>query len=313
MSVESTPSSDRRALDRREVGGRYANYVLFVLVIVYVFNFLDRQILSILAEHIKADLGVSDAEIGFLYGTAFAVFYAVFGIPLGRLADVWVRRSLIAIGLAFWSVMTALSGLACSFTQLAAARIGVGIGEASASPAAFSLLSDCFPPRRRATVIAIYSSGIYIGAGLGLFIGGPSSTAGTWRFPAGERTVRTAVAGRVPRGRSARPAAGRWVATLREPERGAREGIARIEPHPFMAAWRELLAVVPPFTLIAAARRGRRALLQNIAAAGVVTIIVLVLIELIGNKTQWIALGVGVYAAISWAQNLAAQDRPRSR
>src|SRR5262245_36569526 len=108
--------------------GRYPAYVLGVLVLVYVFNFLDRQILSILAERIKADLGLTDAQIGFLYGTAFAVFYAIFGIPLGRLADVWDRRKLIALGLAVWSAMTALSGLARSFPALALARIGVGIG-----------------------------------------------------------------------------------------------------------------------------------------------------------------------------------------
>src|SRR5687767_7351676 len=113
-----------------EMGGPYARYVLFVLVIVYVFNFVDRQILSILAEPIKADLRITDAQLGYLYGTAFAVFYAVFGIPLGRLADAWDRRKLIAIGLAFWSVMTALSGLARSFAQLGLARIGVGVGEA---------------------------------------------------------------------------------------------------------------------------------------------------------------------------------------
>ncbi len=92
-----------------EVGGPYARYVLGVLVLVYVLNFLDRQIISILAEDIKADLGISDSQIGFLYGTAFAVFYALFGLPLGRLADVWSRRSLIALGLSFWSLMTAAS------------------------------------------------------------------------------------------------------------------------------------------------------------------------------------------------------------
>jgi MFS family permease len=138
-----------------EVGGRYAKYVLAVLVVVYIFNFIDRQILSILAEEIKADLGISDADIGFLYGTAFAVFYAVFGIPLGRLADVWTRKSLISIGLGFWSLMTALSGTARSFVALAGYRFGVGIGEPSATPAAFSMLSDYFPPNRRATVLAI--------------------------------------------------------------------------------------------------------------------------------------------------------------
>src|SRR5215470_3951440 len=90
---------------------RHARYVLAVLVLVYVFNFLDRQIVSILAERIRTDLGVTDAELGFLYGTAFAVFYALFGVPLGRLADVWDRRKLIALGLAVWSGMTVLSGL----------------------------------------------------------------------------------------------------------------------------------------------------------------------------------------------------------
>ena len=119
------------------MGGAYSHYVLFVLVIVYVFNFIDRNILSILSQDIQADLGVTDAQMGFLYGTVFAVFYAVFGIPLARFADVWVRRSLISVGLMFWSLMTAMSGFAKSFSMLAGFRIGVGIGEASASPAAF--------------------------------------------------------------------------------------------------------------------------------------------------------------------------------
>ena len=110
-------------------GPNYGRYVLFVLIIVYI-NFVDRQILSILAEEIKLDLGIGDAEIGFLYGTAFAVFYAVFGIPLGRLADVWNRKKLISIGLSFWSAMTAMSGFAQNFGQLAVCRFGVGIGEA---------------------------------------------------------------------------------------------------------------------------------------------------------------------------------------
>ena len=157
--------SDPEQKDAPKIGGRYAGYVTVVLVIVYVFNFIDRQIVTILAEEIKADLGISDAQIGFLYGTAFAVFYAIFGIPLGRLADTWTRKNLIAIGIGFWSLMTALSGTARSFASLAAYRVGVGIGEASATPAAFSMLSDYFRPAMRATVLAIYSSGIYIGAG----------------------------------------------------------------------------------------------------------------------------------------------------
>ena len=104
---------------------------------------------------IKASLRVDDAELGFLYGTAFAIFYSLFGIPLGRLADQWHRGRLIASGLAVWSLMTAASGLASSFAQLALARVGVGIGEASATPAAYSLLADHFPIRRRAVAISI--------------------------------------------------------------------------------------------------------------------------------------------------------------
>ena len=117
-------------------GRVYPWYVLAVLVLVYVLNFIDRQIVVILAERIKADLKVTDAQLGFLYGTVFAVFFAVFAIPLGRLADAWDRRRLIAWGTAFWSLMTVLSGLARGFGPLAFARLGVGAGEASAAPAA---------------------------------------------------------------------------------------------------------------------------------------------------------------------------------
>src|SRR5918997_1185130 len=163
--------------------GAYAWYALFVLVLVYIINFIDRQILSILVTDIKADLSVTDAQIGFLYGTAFAVFYALFGIPLGRLADSWYRGRLMAMGLALWSSMTALSGFANSFGMLAAARIGVGIGEASASPAAYSMISDRFPKERRATALSIYSSGLYIGGALRLPIGGAGPSGWNAAYP----------------------------------------------------------------------------------------------------------------------------------
>src|SRR5919107_3640179 len=145
--------------------GRYAWYALFVLVLVYMINFIDRQIISILAQDIKHDLHVDDAQIGFLYGTAFAVFYALFGIPLGRLADSWYRGRLIAIGLGLWSSMTMLSGFASSFGMLATARIGVGIGEASASPAAYSMISDSFPKEKRAAAPPPSSLGVSIFGG----------------------------------------------------------------------------------------------------------------------------------------------------
>src|ERR1035437_7180693 len=166
-------------------GRVYPWYVLAVLVLVYVLNFIDRQIVVILAERIKADLKVTDAQLGFLYGTVFAVFFAVFAIPLGRLADAWDRRRLIAWGTAFWSLMTVLSGLARGFGPLAFARLGVGAGEASAAPAAYSLLSDWFPRERRGAVLGFFSSGIFIGAGLGLGIGGLIVDRWDAAFPAG--------------------------------------------------------------------------------------------------------------------------------
>jgi len=160
------PASSEETLDRNstssqphdaptEVGGPYAYYGLSVVFVVYVFNFIVRQILSILLQPIKEDLQVSDTAMGFLTGFAFAVFYAIAGLPLARVADRWVRRSLIALSLATWSLMTAASGLARNFTDLALARVGVGIGEAGCTPPAHSLLSDYFPPEKRATVLAV--------------------------------------------------------------------------------------------------------------------------------------------------------------
>jgi MFS family permease len=163
------------------VGSPYAYYVLAVLFVVYIFNFIDRQILAILLEPIKQDLKISDTALGFLTGFAFAVFYTFAGLPLARIADRWVRRSLIAISLVTWSVMTAVSGLARGFTDLALARIGVGIGEAGATPPAHSLLSDYFPPEKRATVLSFYASGIYVGVGLGYWLGGWINDAYGWR------------------------------------------------------------------------------------------------------------------------------------
>ena len=161
-----------RAASEHVRGKWYPRYVLLVLLLVYIFNYVDRQILAILAEDIKADLGITDAQLGFLFGTAFSVFYATFGVALGRLADIWDRRKLIAVGVGFWSAMTALSGFARNFLVLAGCRFGVGIGEASAAPASYSILYDYFPPKVRTTVLAIYASGTYVGMGLGLVLGG---------------------------------------------------------------------------------------------------------------------------------------------
>jgi MFS family permease len=153
------------------VSAGYSYYVLALLFLVYVFNFVDRQVLSILLTPIKEDLGVSDTFMGFLTGFAFVVFYTFAGIPIARIADRTSRRTVIALGLTVWSLMTAVSGLARNGVELALARVGVGVGEAAGTPPAHSLLSDYFGPKRRATALSIYAMGVFVGVA-GAFIGG---------------------------------------------------------------------------------------------------------------------------------------------
>ena len=292
------------------VGG-YGWYALFVLVLVYMVNFIDRQIISILAESIKRDLQLEDAQIGFLYGTAFAVFYALFGIPLGRLADSWYRGRLMAMGLALWSSMTALSGFASSFGMLAAARIGVGIGEASASPAAYSMISDYFPKERRGTALSIYSSGLYIGGGLSLPIGGFVLSRWNTAYPSPAEA---------PLGLAGWQAAflavglpglllALWVLTLKEPQRGASDGLPQPSVRP--GAWRdfgrELFAILPPLTLFNVARIPG-ALRTNLIALALIVAIAAALALWSGNWAQWSAYGLGVYAVFSWVQSLKVRD-----
>jgi MFS family permease len=297
----------------------YSWYALSVLVVVYVLNFIDRQILSILANDIKAELGVDDAYLGFLYGTAFAVFYALFGIPFGKLADSWKRTRLLALGLAMWSSMTALSGFAKDSVSLAAARVGVGVGEATASPSAYSLISDWFPARLRATALAIYSSGLYIGGGVSLLIGALIVENWNAAFPGGG-----------PLGLKGYQAAflavgfpglilALWVLSLKEPVRGAIDGLFTPEdPAPFRGFFAELLQVIPPFTIIGAAMRGAGALAANIAGLIGFAALAVALTKLVpaasniipGVADQWLCLGIGYYAVFSWAMGLKARDYP---
>lgn len=159
----------------------YTRYVLGVLVVVYVFNFIDRQILAILAPAIKDELLLSDTQIGALSGVAFGIFYATLGIPIARLADRYSRVSIISICLSIWSLMTAFSGLATNFVQLLIARIGVGIGEAGGSPPSHSLLADYFAPGKRATALGIYALGVPIGILFGNLAGGWIGEIFGWR------------------------------------------------------------------------------------------------------------------------------------
>ncbi len=157
--------------------------VLAVLLIVYIFNFIDRQIVNILAEPIRRDLGLSDTQIGLMTGIAFAAFYTFLGIPIARYADrpSTNRVGLIAGALVIWSGMTALCGQAQSFVQLLLARIGVGVGEAGCTPAAHSLIADMAPPEKRASAMAVYALGIPVGTLLGMLIGGTLADAYGWR------------------------------------------------------------------------------------------------------------------------------------
>ena len=158
-----------------------AYYALGILTIVYSINFIDRQLLSILQESIKADLMLSDAQLGLLTGFAFAVFYTFAGLPIASLADRSNRRNIVAISLTIWSGMTAISGLAQNYWQLLAARVGVGIGEAGGSPPSHSMISDIFPPEKRASAIGFYSTGISIGILFGFLFGGWLNEFFGWR------------------------------------------------------------------------------------------------------------------------------------
>jgi MFS family permease len=150
----------------------YAWYVVGVLTVIYIFSFIDRQILSLLVEPIKRDFQINDTKISYLTGMAFVIFYTLCGIPFGRLADGKSRRAIIAVGFVLWSLMTALCGVTRNFIQMFLCRIGVGVGEASLSPSAFSLITDYFPKERLATAISVYSMGIYLGAGIAYLLGG---------------------------------------------------------------------------------------------------------------------------------------------
>lgn len=287
----------------------YSWYVLSVLVVVYIINFIDRQILSILAVDIKADLGLTDSDLGFLGGAAFAVFYALFGIPLGRLADNWNRVRLLSIGLAIWSTMTALSGFARDNIQLSLARMGVGVGEATASPTAYSLISDYFPKRQRATALAIYSSGLYLGGGVSLLIGAKIGQVWNAAYPGGgplnlvgwqAAFLAVGVPGLM---------LALWVASLREPVRGAMDGTpSSASSAPFRDFLSDLMSIVPPFTVIGAARRGPAALAINLGFAAGAGLLAWLMVRVTGNLLQWPAIGIGYYAVFSWACSLRARD-----
>lgn len=160
----------------------YSWYALAVLTLAYVLNFLDRTLIYILLTPIKAEMHFSDLQLAVIGSTAFTIFYTLLGVPFGKMADRAVRKNMIAAGLAVWSLFSGLTGFATGFWSIFFCRVMVGVGEATLGPAALSLLSDYFPPRMRATVQAVYSSGIAIGGGVAFFLGGWIGQAHGWRW-----------------------------------------------------------------------------------------------------------------------------------
>lgn len=150
----------------------YAWYVVLLCMLAYIFSFIDRQILALMIEPIKADLGLSDTQFSLLHGLAFSLFYAFMGLPLAYLADRFSRPKIIAIGVVFWSIATAFCGLSKSFIQLFLSRMGVGVGEAALSPAAYSMFSDMFSKDKLGRAVAVYSIGSFVGGGIAFLVGG---------------------------------------------------------------------------------------------------------------------------------------------
>jgi MFS family permease len=211
------------------VGPRYRWYVVWLLFVVYVLNFVDRQILIILMEPIRLEFGFSDKQLGLLGGLAFALLYSTLGIPIARLADRVNRVNIISVSILVWSLATALTGLARNFTHLLLARIAVGIGEAGCSPPAYSLLADYFSKEKRTTAFSIYSMGIYGGVFVGYLVGAVVAQYHGWRtafWVVGLPGILVALVVKL---------------TLREPPRGLADGgIAPAEPPPIRQVLGEL-------------------------------------------------------------------------
>lgn len=223
----------------RQGGNAYRTYVLVVLILVYIFNFIDRQILGILASSIKSELGLSDTELGLMGGLAFALFYTGLGIPIAMLADRFNRTWIITVSLAVWSGFTALCGAATGFWQLFLCRLGVGVGEAGGVAPAYSLIADYFPPSQRARALAVYSFAIPIGMALGVLFGGLIAHQIGWRWA----FVICGLAGLA--------LAPLLKFTVREPVRGGLDGTGKKAPAASLSAVLETLFTKPAFWLLA--------------------------------------------------------------
>jgi MFS family permease len=316
------------------LGSKTAWYAMTLVILMQAMSMVDRQVLSILLPRIKADLNVGDAEMGLLYGTVFALFYALFSLPLGRLSDGWIRTRLLAISIFGWSIATGLAGFAKGFTLLAVSRLGVGIGEASAQPAGISLLSDAFPKEKRGLIGAAMAIAVAIGLGAALTLGG--AIADWWDV---------AYPGKVgaPLGMSGWQAAfiaaalpGIFLAfliwRLPEPVRGVADGIvSKPDPAPFKAAGNVLTGILPVTVWLNFLRKDASTTDWAVNLIGLAVIVaggfwladwtnslrevnpIAIPIGdggLTGNEVQWLVTGFGIYVLLNWIQSLKLGDRP---
>jgi MFS family permease len=292
---------------------RSAYFALFVLVLANLFNMLDRSIVSILAQSIKTDLKLDDADLGFLLGTAFAVFYSVIGIAMGRISDFFARKKMLAFGLVLWSVMTALGGAAIGFVSLSAARIGVGVGEAAANPCSHSLLADSFPARNRSLAIGTYLTGTFLGTATAMIVGGLF----VQKWPEFCSAIPIGSACNLAGWKAAMIAVGLpglllalLVLMITEPARAQ----SQQQPNALRIIAREVASALPPFTLFSIyAMGGRGALIRNLALIATIAVIAALLIWLTGDKAQWIACSLGAYSIVTWGQVQSHGDKPLYR
>ncbi len=309
-------------------------YALILVALTNAMSLLDRQILAILAPAIKADLKIGDAEMGLLYGTVFALFYALFSLPVGRLADGWVRTRLLAVSLLFWSAATGLAGLASSFSLLALSRLGVGIGEAATQPAGTSLIYDFWPKHRRGFVMSVMASAIALGLGGSLILGGVAAHWWDTSYAAGS----------APFGLSGwqfaflvAAAPGFVLAiflwNLREPVRGQMDGIATApDPHPFRASLALLGSVTPGVHWLGMKSRGATegmvrgnlsALAAIAGAAAALTAISSAVspkphmliggISINPHALQWSVIGLGAFVIVNLMQGMKLGDNQAFR
>jgi len=306
-------------------------YALVLVSAAQAMSLLDRQILSILAPSIRADLGIGDSELGLLYGTVFALFYALFSLPLGRLVDGWVRTRLLAICIAAWSFSAGLAAFAGGFALLAVSRLGVGVGEAAAQPAANSIIFDTFPRSRRGTAMAAMGVATALGLGLSMALGGVVAQWWDTRYAAGS----------APLGFSGwqfaflvAAAPGLLLAWLiyrmREPLRGQMDGIATVEdPHPFRASAAVLGAVTPGanWFMLWHRKAGARQWATNLAGLAVILAACWIMVGVTQDFSprpplkalgltidphvlQWFVVGFGAFVILNLFQSFKLTDKP---